>query len=708
MVKKYLDSGLTLENIEKHIIETVERKTVINDIKCNHYDEFIWVERVAKSIGNVPTEAVEDVLIRNIKKLGNISKEQLVELAVAEFKQYRILEKRRDSSVPKLIEAMLHSEKTTQLLTSILSNESTLYAHSEFSTDGTFLTHNITVNNAVIGFLTNYLIIHQEEYEMDKLYEILQESNINSMNSRELNDFFNRIIVLSVQKKLGLEEIDSLEAKEKIANFVYTNYVENGYCFQGLNGNYRDSVMINGLTSKFSRLEDSRLIIVDDIFKKHGLDKIFYSKLDETTITPYYYTTDQMSTAYHYSYHNPEWFSYFCASGNNMPDNEYDRSAYYMRDKESCRKNLEKLCANYHLSPQEQRYVLDFFSDSWENLIGNCQENAMVLIERQILNRNKIPFEQSTLEHKTPLEIVNEILTSNYDIDIQFLDIPREYIDVIDVPMLSNFYDRTKIDTASVSRTIKLASGEDFSYDILIHADNVDIDCVSIVDGIEPTLISKTTKEGKSIDVIQCSSNINENSVLSNGAPSFQTLEMLIAVNGVANSEKGKQLLAKARESYSPAYMSDYYYHLSNFMCDLALNPHVPDEIKTNLLIRVAKDIYPKAELMKSTDNYPQYVDEDKKLFSYLEYHELLLVKKVESMRGNVEPMDSASIVQLATLFREKINGKVNEHFTNEFNAKIGDFRTAISTFITLSSNGDKTIPNSNEIGNNAVASPKK
>jgi len=140
----------------------------------------------------------------------------------------------------------------------------------------------------------------------------------------------------------------------------------------------------------------------------------------------------------------------------------------------------------------------------------------------------------------------------------------------------------------------------------------------------------------------------------------------------------------------------------------LALAPHIPDEIKATLLIRVAKDIYPKAELMKSTDNYPQYVDENKKLFSYLEYDELLLVEKVESMRESAGPMDSTAIVQLATLFKEKIKGKVNENFSSEFNAKIGDFRTAVATFTTLSSNDDKTISNNNDVGNNTISSTKK
>jgi len=707
-LKNYFESDFPLDEIEKVITEEIERKRSLHEIMHNHYDKFVLVERIAKSIGNVPSEHIEEILLKNKADLDNITTTQLTEICIAEFKQYRTLDVPIDHTVPMLIEKVLHNDKTKDLLTAILSNEKTLYIHSQYSEDGAYLTHNIAINSEIINFLTKYLIIHREEYEMDELYRRLSNANVNLMDAKELNEFFNSLILSSVQKRLGLEETESLESREQIANFIYNNYVENGYCFQGVNGHYRESILNNGLTSKFSKKEDSRLVIVDDIFKKHGLDKIFFSKLDETNIAPYYYLTDNMGTAYHYSYHNPEWFSYFCATGNNMPDHEYDRTAFYLRDKDSGIVNIEKLCDNYHLSPQEKKYVLEFFNDTWGQIVGDKEENSIVFVQKNLINRNQIPFSLSMVEGKSALEIVQTLTDSYYNIDVQYDSIPKDYIDVIDVPSLNSFYDKKRCNDISKTKFILLDDNSEYIYDILIHADDVDIDCVSIVDDIEPILTSKTTKEGKSIDVIQCSSAINENSVITNGSPSFQTLEMLIAVNGIANSEKGEQLLAKARESYSPAYMSDYYYHLSNFMCDLALAPHIPDEIKATLLIRVAKDIYPKAELMKSTDNYPQYVDENKKLFSYLEYDELLLVEKVESMRESAGPMDSTAIVQLATLFKEKIKGKVNENFSSEFNAKIGDFRTAVATFTTLSSNDDKTISNNNDVGNNTISSTKK
>ena len=53
---------------------------------------------------------------------------------------------------------------------------------------------------------------------------------------------------------------------------------------------------------------------------------------------------------------------------------------------------------------------------------------------------------------------------------------------------------------------------------------------------------------------------IDENSVLINGEPSYQSIEMMIAVNGRANSKIGEDMLNKARKDYPPEYMKDYYY----------------------------------------------------------------------------------------------------------------------------------------------------
>jgi hypothetical protein len=257
---KYLYKNISIEEIRELIQKLVKRKQDIRAIKTNHYDKYYLVNSIAESIGNVPQEHVEDILLENEEKLGLISSEKLTEICVYSFKKYRKYDITIEHKVPKIIEKILYSEKTKKLLSKILLTEETITTHSLASVDGTYLMHNLSTLLEIIKFLTQYIIIHQEDYQMDELYEKLMNKNINLMNAEELKQYLNNLILSSIQQKLGLIELESIESREKIAKFVWDNYIEKGYALQGINGIYKNSVLINGLTSKFSQKEDSRLM----------------------------------------------------------------------------------------------------------------------------------------------------------------------------------------------------------------------------------------------------------------------------------------------------------------------------------------------------------------------------------------------------------------------------------------------------------------
>lgn len=90
-------------------------------------------------------------------------------------------------------------------------------------------------------------------------------------------------------------------------------------------------------------------------------------------------------------------------------------------------------------------------------------------------------------------------------------------------------------------KSILLDNEKKLQYDILINADEIDYDCVQIKDISEPALVKFKSKSGKRVDVIQCK-DLEENSILNKGKPSYQSIEMMIAVNGKSNSSKGEEL----------------------------------------------------------------------------------------------------------------------------------------------------------------------
>lgn len=662
------------DDLETEIIPRIRealQQVLINSIKHDFYKQYTTIKRTTDSIGNITEDEIMQLMMNNYSLIKNGNSEDITNLVITEFKSKRNIDFDIDHDTPHLIEKVLNSEETQNLLKNVLSNTSTIGEHNNQIPTGISLGHNILRNSSVIDFITKYLIIHREAFNISDLYQHIGNVNICEMSEEELQQFYNKLLISSIAKRFSIDDVNSIESKQKIYNFIYQNYIENGYCFQGLNGIYKDSTIKNGLSTKFSRQDLSDLEKIDKIFEAYGLDKIFYSKLNEMQLAPYYYITDNMATAYHYSFHNPEWFSYFVASGNDMPDLEYDKTAYYRRDYDACKNNLLKLCTQYNIPKNDTSFIIDKFNVYWKQLIpdnNNC--GAIAFVQKKVVNRNNIKSNIIDMEQKDISEIVTDLLKSNYNIDAQFIDIPPENIDVIDAPLLMNFYDKKKIDSTQNQKYIKLENGEKYYYDILIHANSVDFDCISIVDIDNPTMETKNSYYDIPIDIIKCNSNLDKDGLLENGEQSYQKLEMMIAVNGITNSETGKKLIEKAQLDYPVEYMKNYYYHLSQMFCNIANDDNYPANIRASAISRMAKDIYPKAYLMDKTGKFTHFVDEDKKMYSYLSYKQNIMLKQVEEMRRGMN-INIEILKEFSSIFKEKLEGKIDDSFTPEFDRQI-------------------------------------
>lgn len=676
VLRSTLDTEQSLSEIKIALDREFARKKTLEKLRKEHYKETEIIKSVAERVGKVPERVIEETTIRLLTHKNPLTVEELIEEAVDVFKVYRKKTNEIDHDLPKKIESVLNSKEVREILTNILSNPETAREHNSISIDGAYLSANILKTRSVVGFITNYMVIHQGPYNLEKLYETLKSADINSMTNEELSDFYSKIIVDSVSEYLGLENTTSYQNKKRITEYIYTNFIQKGYCYQGTNSRFREDIEEKGLSTEFSKTKDAQLHVVDSIFKKHGLHKIFYSKLSETKEAAYYYTTDGMENAYHYSYHNPEYFSYFVASGNNMPDDSYSKTAYYLRDYNGCRKNLEQLCKNYKLTEEEQLIVMSTFETLAEEFIDDS-DNTIVFVSRSLINQDSIPFDFSSIEYRDISSIVKEI-TKNVGGSIgtkHNISIPAENIDCISVPALSTLYDAKKLETAEKRKYILLEDGSKYYYDILINADNIDYDCISISPG-QPRLKSVRTKEfskekNLTVDIIDCSEDIGPDTLISNGSISFQSLQMMIAVNGKANSEEGKKLIEEARKNYSPQYMSDYYYHLCEMCCKLAADENAPVISRYQAIIRMAKDFYPKAELMRKTGEYPQIISEDRHLYEYLpsyEHHQFKTIEHAKSKRGS--KIETVAIEKCVEWFTSQLEGKIDKAFTPEFKKK--------------------------------------
>lgn len=220
-------------------------------------------------------------------------------------------------------------------------------------------------------------------------------------------------------------------------------------------------------------------------------------------------------------------------------------------------------------------------------------------------------------------------------------------------------------------RTVTLDDGRKLDYDIMINADEIDYDCLKITEISEPTLKKYQSKSGKRIDVIECR-DLEKNSILNNGRPSFQSIEMMIAaVNGTPNSIAGEQMLNKARQDYPLEYMKQYYYHLSQIVCIFAQEKEkYPYSLRGVMMLRMLREFYPKAEWLSSAIDY-KYLQEEFKGLKSLTPDEQQMYNKLEKILETDDTIDENLLEELSKRFTDKLKGKTNVEFSNEIIRKL-------------------------------------
>lgn len=667
-LNKFLYSDTSLDDIEKEMSKLIDEKIKLSEWISENYIKYLKIVEIINSIASVSENEIQEFLLKNINDLTTMPNENIIKKITNEFSKYRTTEFYYNQKIPYIIQNILSSSQTMSLLTKVLCNGETQCEHTDTVIDGAYLGSNIIKTQKIIGFLMQYIIIFASDYKINEVFSVLNSIDLNEIDENELNQFFCKIMARAISSKLNLNETNSMEAKNKIIEFLYENYIENGFCAQGINGVYKESVLNNGLTSSFSIKNEEELRVINDIFQTHGLDKIFFSKLDETSELPYYYLTDNMAFAYHYSYHNPEWFSYFVATGNYMPDYKYDRSAYYFRNYNGCKQNVEKLLEAYNIIGKSKETVINFFEKSWKEIVQNNSSNLITFVPRKLISRNIIePLIPEKIENMSVDNIVEYFLESRYPIDRHYIDIPKEHCITIDVPSLRDLYNEKGLNK-SKAKYIKTKDGSKYYYDILINADEIDYDCITIEDKKEtPQKEELISYSGKQIDIVHCSKNIHPYHGLMNGKPSYQSMAMMIAVNGKPNSKKGKELIDRCREYFPVSYMKHYYYHLCQLCCELSLYDEYPISSRASALYRMATDFYPKAELMFRTGNYPEFISSQKRVFSYLDFSEQQLLDKIIELRNVNKSDDNTAIQTIVEKFKKKLEGKIEKKFSPEF-----------------------------------------
>lgn len=199
-------------------------------------------------------------------------------------------------------------------------------------------------------------------------------------NFSEIGYGINRIIGRVCAYKLGINDIDTDEAKESVLRHIHQKYMIEGYFIHGFAPHYYTSILENGLSCEnYSNLYPD-FVKVQEILKakKHLnlMDKDFEAK--EIAFT------DSFLMGCYYSVNAPMFFSKL-VSKNEFIDEEEALDAYAMANYDLCLKNLYKVMAKLKLSDSEKSIFLSAFRREWKLLEKNANTISLLLIPRKSL-----------------------------------------------------------------------------------------------------------------------------------------------------------------------------------------------------------------------------------------------------------------------------------------------------------------------------------
>ena len=193
----------------------------------------------------------------------------------------------------------------------------------------------------------------------------------------EIGYGINRLIGRICAYKLGINDIDSDDTKEKVLRYVHQKYIVEGYYIHGFASRYYGSIADGGFVVEQYKNLYPKFIKVQEVLKKKKhlgiLNKDFHAR--EATFT------DNFLMGCYYSVNAPMYFSKWICR-NEFIDNPEEIDAYSMGDYDLCLKNLYKLFTKLKLNDSQKNIFLDAFKSEWKLLDKSNSNIALMLVPR--------------------------------------------------------------------------------------------------------------------------------------------------------------------------------------------------------------------------------------------------------------------------------------------------------------------------------------
>lgn len=316
-----------------------------------------------------------------------------------------------------MFEKLIENENVQDLLKEIFNNPRYYEKNVEEVLKNDYFLHERILFVFYDSLYKYQLLITEEEY-FDEFITSIELLLKKFDNIDDIRFGISKLIGTLLMKKKNILKDDIEDKKDIILNYVYEEYIKNGYYIRGLN---KKDFLIDYKNKKINKqpikeevyklaelLEKYNYNIFDNEKKKINFNTDFTNACLESVNAPYYLynlVTDK-------SYINK------------------GREAYYLKDYDLCFKNFNKLLTGLGVNDKDKEDIIDLFDDIWKSYNDDSNNIYLTFFRRSEINkaidynkRDDFTFDEALYNLFTAYEDFYSTEDASFDIEY-FVELP--------------------------------------------------------------------------------------------------------------------------------------------------------------------------------------------------------------------------------------------------------------------------------------------
>ncbi|MBQ9018965.1 MAG: hypothetical protein IJ097_01465 [Bacilli bacterium] len=258
--------------------------------------------------------------------------------------------------------------------------------------------------------LYKYKIIIDDDNLFDEYLEQVEKLY------RKLNDFdnirygINKLICKVLISKFNIKDIEDEDSREKIINYVYKKYIQEGYFIHGFHSSYLKEIRSNGFDPENYENYYDRFGKINDIFTKYNTRNI----INKDFLSKNVYFTDDFLMSCYYSNYAPLFYYEFL----------FDEETYGNRiRKDNCMicdyptliRHLKRFMNNNLFRDEDKNYILSVVKDQWDLLHREPQKITLLLVKRNKIFSKDVKVDEFLKDKGNIYDIIDRLLNPKYN-----------------------------------------------------------------------------------------------------------------------------------------------------------------------------------------------------------------------------------------------------------------------------------------------------